>query len=666
MKKIYLLFALFLMSASVGSAFAQTCSEADPGVITASQEFYCKGDTINTSFTTDPVIPVQGDYYGFLYLVSTADISNKKIEDITGQYFSFNLQDKAYSPGYIFDPNDTQGIPVGTWYFTPMVLGNATMDGTPGSYIFLFDLKLDPDCYQLGKSVKVQLLKEFDPLCAGDCALADAKLLDCNEQGEFYVEVNVESIGGFGAIELTDGVNKQTVNTPKIITFGPYDGTGGANVTIELNCADNAACNRTWDLFALCAPKCNLTANPGLEFVDGDENPFAPWNQVMEPLPYFADDQGNVSEMDPQVTSVGDTAFFFMVTATDTLYYTFIQSQQGTVHTGGLSAWLGGWGAKSQTIDQIHKIGQVIEFPNGGVAELSWWMLVGLCGNKNDKFQVLLDGTEVYKIDGDDPECDNNAYQEYKVDISKYADGGKHKVEFKVTETEPIAQPGNPPTHSNFFVDNVFVNSCACPAEAGKLNNPIPAGDQLVCVAVDELEAPGQFIYLYLLSDGTNIKLVSENGLFNTGGLPGGAYYVHGLSFKGSKNDYDAFGYTTIAQITTSISSEIICAEIHTGPDAKKVSIVGINNNMQTNGFGFNMVSTYNNQTNITYTVNYPNNLTLVVYDVNGRLVYNQAITNPTTGQNTEVINTQNWAKGMYVAQLTNGTSLVSTKFTIE
>ena len=187
-----------------------------------------------------------------------------------------------------------------------------------------------------------------------------------------------------------------------------------------------------------------------------------------------------------------------------------------------------------------------------------------------------------------------------------------------------------------------------------------------MCVAVDELEAPGQFIYLYLLSDGTNIKLVSENGLFNTGGLPGGTYYVHGLSFKGSKNDYDAFGYTTIAQITTSISSEIICAEIHTGPDAKKVSIVGINNNMQTNGFGFNMVSTYNNQTNITYTVNYPNNLTLVVYDVNGRLVYNQAITNPTTGQNTEVINTQNWAKGMYVAQLTNGTSLVSTKFTIE
>ncbi len=46
---------------------------------------------------------------------------------------------------------------------------------------------------------------------------------------------------------------------------------------------------------------------------------------------------------------------------------------------------------------------------------------------ENDKFQVLLDGTEVYKIDGDDPECDNNAYQEYRKYWKKYKSEKKCK-----------------------------------------------------------------------------------------------------------------------------------------------------------------------------------------------------------------------------------------------
>jgi hypothetical protein len=61
----------------------------------------------------------------------------------------------------------------------------------------------------------------------------------------------------------------------------------------------------------------------------------------------------------------------------------------------------------------------------------------------------LIDGNQVYVVDGSSPLCGNLGYTLQTVDVSAFADGGVHNLEFR-SETLAINGGG-----SNFFVDDI-------------------------------------------------------------------------------------------------------------------------------------------------------------------------------------------------------------------
>lgn len=88
-----------------------------------------------------------------------------------------------------------------------------------------------------------------------------------------------------------------------------------------------------------------------------------------------------------------------------------------------------------------------------GTAELSFWLEAIICDSSSDYMEVLVDGTQVYLVTGDSPLCGVFGYSQQTVDLSSYADGGVHEIQF---HSETFAVNGDV---SNFFVDDVVLNN---------------------------------------------------------------------------------------------------------------------------------------------------------------------------------------------------------------
>jgi hypothetical protein len=139
---------------------------ADTGVNSGAQTqnalFACPGDTI-TFTTSGAVSPNVGDYSGIGWVISTGDISGSTDPINEPTFFT--------SYGFVSSPVPANSIARivngqiadGTYYWTPVVFGNATA-AAPGPQ-FLQDLTLDPACTFAGTSMLAQLVPSTDPLC---------------------------------------------------------------------------------------------------------------------------------------------------------------------------------------------------------------------------------------------------------------------------------------------------------------------------------------------------------------------------------------------------------------------------------------------------------------------------------------------------------------------
>lgn len=134
---------------------------------------------------------------------------------------------------------------------------------------------------------------------------------------------------------------------------------------------------------------------------------------------------------------------------------------EGACGTGGAAAgpnsgsfwvWFGGIGAA-----ETGSVSQSVTFPNGS-ADLTFMLNVPACDSAADFMAVQIDGSEVFRIQGDDATCDTDAYVLQTVDVSAFADGGSHTLLF----TSDIF--GNNGAGSNFFVDDVAIEG-AVPVE---------------------------------------------------------------------------------------------------------------------------------------------------------------------------------------------------------
>lgn len=122
----------------------------------------------------------------------------------------------------------------------------------------------------------------------------------------------------------------------------------------------------------------------------------------------------------------------------------------GGPHTGAYWAWLGG----TEDAETAY-VTQSLVIPIG-TATLTFWLEVSICDTTGgtDTFSVLLDGATIFSTDNVDPACNLIGYVQKSVDVSGYADGGSHALEFR--GEFPFAGTGV----TNFMVDDIRLESC--------------------------------------------------------------------------------------------------------------------------------------------------------------------------------------------------------------
>lgn len=122
--------------------------------------------------------------------------------------------------------------------------------------------------------------------------------------------------------------------------------------------------------------------------------------------------------------------------------------------TGDWWAWFGGIAAY-----EVGDVSQSVTIPSGGPATLSFWIEQAACsGDPADYLDVMIDGTTLWSTYGNSPECDAVGYRQVTLDVSAFADGGAHLLEFnsEIQGTDV----------TNFFVDDVMlVAGAAMPCE---------------------------------------------------------------------------------------------------------------------------------------------------------------------------------------------------------
>jgi len=112
-------------------------------------------------------------------------------------------------------------------------------------------------------------------------------------------------------------------------------------------------------------------------------------------------------------------------------------------------AWFGG-------VEEFEEasLSQSVVFP-ATVTEMRFELEVSACDSASDYIEVLIDGNREFFIDGSSPLCGLTGYTTQSVDISAYADGASHNIEFH-TETFAVNLD-----ISNFFVDAISIPGTA-------------------------------------------------------------------------------------------------------------------------------------------------------------------------------------------------------------
>jgi hypothetical protein len=111
-------------------------------------------------------------------------------------------------------------------------------------------------------------------------------------------------------------------------------------------------------------------------------------------------------------------------------------------------AWFGGFAGY-----EIGSVSQAVTIPAGTEATLTFYLEMPVCDVGNaDSLVVSLDGSQVAFFDNADARCGSIGYQLVSIDISAFADGGAHTLDF----TGEVFGPGV----TNFFVDDIAIESC--------------------------------------------------------------------------------------------------------------------------------------------------------------------------------------------------------------
>jgi hypothetical protein len=258
--------------------------------------------------------------------------------------------------------------------------------------------------------------------------------------------------------------------TISVVNNGPENQT---NVTVvdtlpaELtyvsdNCGGNlAGATWTWNIGALnngASDSCLMT----VEFAGGAcvaaTNTATVSGDVFDPQGNNTDTESNAFE------SVDDGGF---EDGTPNSYWTEASVNFGTplcdlvsCGTGtGTGPYMGDWWCWFGGIS-VPETGSVTQTVNisEGATTMTFWFEAIICDSASDFMEATIDGNVVYSVDGGSPLCGSLGYTQQVVDISAYADGGDHTLEF-YSQTFAINAGG-----TNFFVDDISIAGVVCTA----------------------------------------------------------------------------------------------------------------------------------------------------------------------------------------------------------
>jgi hypothetical protein len=118
--------------------------------------------------------------------------------------------------------------------------------------------------------------------------------------------------------------------------------------------------------------------------------------------------------------------------------------------SGAWWVWFGG----VNSAEEHGAVSQQVTIPTGS-AQLQFQLWLPGCDSANDFLAAEIDGTEVFRMDGNSPLCGGGNYTQQLVDVSTFANGAQHTLQLR---SSTFATNGNV---SNIFVDEVKLMTCS-------------------------------------------------------------------------------------------------------------------------------------------------------------------------------------------------------------
>jgi len=122
-------------------------------------------------------------------------------------------------------------------------------------------------------------------------------------------------------------------------------------------------------------------------------------------------------------------------------------------HGGVYAVWFGGWGGGDQ---ETQTISQTVTMPSGGPQYLNYWRYAAATPDLPGTLTVSVDGSVVETTDLSSISPDD-VYVLQSIDVSSYADGASHTIQFAYD------YPGGGSTDGNILIDDVSVDATNAP-----------------------------------------------------------------------------------------------------------------------------------------------------------------------------------------------------------
>ncbi|HEU4663805.1 MAG TPA: hypothetical protein VFS55_07230 [Dokdonella sp.] len=123
-------------------------------------------------------------------------------------------------------------------------------------------------------------------------------------------------------------------------------------------------------------------------------------------------------------------------------------------HDGIYTVWFGGWGGADQ---ETQTLAQTVTMPASGPQYLNYWRFAAGVPDVAGTLTVTVDGTAVETTDLSAIAADTS-YVQQSIDISSYADGAQHTIQFQYD------YPGGGAFDGNIFIDDVSIDATNAPA----------------------------------------------------------------------------------------------------------------------------------------------------------------------------------------------------------